>query len=68
MAESWDPSTRATVQRIPLLTVRAGPRDKDEWQKRLKEVGPALAGWASEAACCARPRGTHGPLCLRSAC
>jgi hypothetical protein len=38
MAESWDPKTRSTVQRIPLLTVKAGPRDKEEWQKRLKEV------------------------------
>jgi hypothetical protein len=37
--QSWDPTTRATVQKIPLLTVRAGPRDKEEWQKRLKEVG-----------------------------
>lgn len=35
---SWDPTTRATVQKIPLLTVKAGPRDKEEWQKRLKEV------------------------------
>ena len=38
MAESWDPTTRATVQKIPLLTVKAGPRDKDGWEKRLKEV------------------------------
>ncbi len=36
--QSWDPTTRATVQKIPLLTVKAGPRDKEEWQKRLKEV------------------------------
>lgn len=35
---SWDPTTRATVQKIPLLTIKAGPRDKEEWQKRLKEV------------------------------
>ena len=39
--QSWDPTTRATVQKIPLLTVKAGPRDKEEWQKRLKEVGAA---------------------------
>jgi ufm1-conjugating enzyme 1 len=36
--QSWEPTTRATVQKIPLLTVKAGPRDKDEWGKRLKEV------------------------------
>lgn len=41
MAE-WDSTTRATVQKIPLLTVKAGPRDKDEWQKRLKEELQAL--------------------------
>ncbi|KAI3433735.1 hypothetical protein D9Q98_003542 [Chlorella vulgaris] len=40
--QSWDPTTRATVQKIPLLTVKAGPRDKDEWQKRLKEELQAL--------------------------
>ena len=38
MAESWDSTTRATVQKIPLLTVKAGPREKEEWPKRLKEV------------------------------
>ena len=39
MAE-WDPTTKQQVQKIPLLTVKAGPRDeKEEWQKRLKEVG-----------------------------
>jgi hypothetical protein len=37
MAE-WDSTTKATVQKIPLLTVKAGPRDKDDWSKRLKEV------------------------------
>lgn len=40
---SWDPTTRATVQKIPLLTVKAGPRDKEEWQQRLKEVGAGAA-------------------------
>lgn len=45
MAESWDPNTRKTVSKIPLLTVKAGPREKEEWQKRLKEVG-ALSGAA----------------------
>ena len=44
--QSWDPTTRATVQKIPLLTVKAGPRDKDEWGKRLKEVG-CVAGAAA---------------------
>lgn len=38
MSEAWDPRTKQAVQKIPLLTVKSGPRDKDEWQKRLKEV------------------------------
>eukprot|EP01051_Picozoa_sp_SAG22_P006901 SAG22_NODE_467_length_10171_cov_4.306295_14_plen_146_part_00 len=39
---------KRTVQKLPLLTVKAGPREKDEWRDRLKE----------ELAClikCARP-------------
>ena len=35
--DGWDTSTKAVVQRIPLLTVKAGPRDGEEWKKRLKE-------------------------------
>ncbi|KAK9819989.1 hypothetical protein WJX72_004848 [[Myrmecia] bisecta] len=42
MADSWDAGTKQTVQKIPLLTVRAGPRDKEEWGKRLKEELQAL--------------------------
>ena len=46
MAESWDSSTRSTVQKLPLLTVRAGPRDaKEEWEKRLKEELQALIAY-----------------------
>jgi hypothetical protein len=37
MAESWDANTLGAVKKIPLLTTRAGPRDKEEWTKRLKE-------------------------------
>lgn len=29
--------TKETVKRIPLLTTKAGPRDKGEWEGRLKE-------------------------------
>jgi len=35
--DTWDNSTKATVQKIPLLTVNAGPRDGDKWKSRLKE-------------------------------
>ena len=35
------------MQKIPLLTVKAGPRDKEEWQKRLKEVRAFLASLRS---------------------
>ncbi|KAF8056394.1 ufc1 [Scenedesmus sp. PABB004] len=42
MAE-WDPKTRQTVQKIPLLTENAGPRDaKDKWDARLKQELQAL--------------------------
>jgi hypothetical protein len=37
-----DDSTKRTVQKIPLLTTRAGPRDGEEWTKRLKEEYLAL--------------------------
>eukprot|EP00232_Nephroselmis_pyriformis_P001430 CAMPEP_0182912896 /NCGR_PEP_ID=MMETSP0034_2-20130328/37755_1 /TAXON_ID=156128 /ORGANISM="Nephroselmis pyriformis, Strain CCMP717" /LENGTH=166 /DNA_ID=CAMNT_0025049589 /DNA_START=70 /DNA_END=570 /DNA_ORIENTATION=- len=41
MAE-WDSNTKANVQKIPMLTVKAGPRDGEEWGKRLKEEYTAL--------------------------
>lgn len=37
-----DSQTQKTVERIPLLTVEAGPRDKDKWIERLKEELAAL--------------------------
>lgn len=37
-----DEATKSTVQKLPLLTVRAGPRDGEEWVKRLKEEYMAL--------------------------
>jgi hypothetical protein len=37
-----DDSTKATVQKIPLLTTNAGPRDGEQWVKRLKEEYAAL--------------------------
>eukprot|EP00270_Netrium_digitus_P019486 TRINITY_DN7693_c0_g1_i1.p1 TRINITY_DN7693_c0_g1~~TRINITY_DN7693_c0_g1_i1.p1 ORF type:complete len:180 (+),score=17.10 TRINITY_DN7693_c0_g1_i1:396-935(+) len=40
--EGWDTGTKATVQTIPLLTVKAGPRDGELWKKRLKEEYQAL--------------------------
>lgn len=43
MAESWDSGTKEAVKQIPLLTSKAGPRDKQEWQeKRLKQELQAL--------------------------
>lgn len=38
---AYDEKTKATLQKIPLLTVRAGPRDAD-WLERLKEELMAL--------------------------
>jgi len=34
--------TKATVKKIPLLKVRAGPRDKEAWGNRLKEELKAM--------------------------
>ena len=33
---------KAALQRIPLLTVKAGPRDGEMWVNRLKEEYKAL--------------------------
>ncbi|WZN60836.1 ubiquitin-fold modifier-conjugating enzyme 1 [Chloropicon roscoffensis] len=41
MAE-WDAGTKSTVQKIPLLKTKAGPRDKEGWANRLKEEYTAL--------------------------
>merc|ERR1719401_1072743 len=38
--------TKAEVQQIPLLTVKAGPRDGDEWIKRLQEELQTLIKYA----------------------
>eukprot|EP00913_Durusdinium_trenchii_P026070 g24457.t1 len=38
----YDEKTKAAVQKIPLLTVKAGPRDGTEWVERLKEELAAL--------------------------
>lgn len=38
----YDAGTRTTVQRIPMLSVRAGPRDGAAWRDRLKEEYKAL--------------------------
>lgn len=37
-----DESTRKTLSSIPLLQIKAGPRDKDLWVARLKEEYQAL--------------------------
>lgn len=41
-ADAIDDTTVRAVQRIPLLTVRAGPRDGATWRDRLKEEYKAL--------------------------
>ena len=37
-----DEQTKSTVPKLPLLSVRAGPRDGEEWIKRMKEEYLAL--------------------------
>ena len=39
---SSEDALKEGVKKIPLLTVNAGPRDGDEWTKRLKEEYKAL--------------------------
>jgi ufm1-conjugating enzyme 1 len=41
-APALDNATKATVQKIPLLTVKAGPRDGAQWVARLKQELNAL--------------------------
>eukprot|EP01117_Protostelium_nocturnum_P006831 TRINITY_DN2451_c0_g5_i1.p1 TRINITY_DN2451_c0_g5~~TRINITY_DN2451_c0_g5_i1.p1 ORF type:complete len:154 (+),score=33.43 TRINITY_DN2451_c0_g5_i1:124-585(+) len=43
-----DDNTKATVQKIPLLTVNAGPRDGENWIKRLKEEYSALISYVTQ--------------------
>jgi len=37
-----DEKTKATVAKLPLLTINAGPRDGDKWVQRLKEEYKSL--------------------------
>ena len=38
MADAFGSNTVQTVQKIPLLTTSAGPRDNEGWEGRLKQV------------------------------
>ena len=40
MSGAWDAGTKSTLGKIPLLREKAGPRDKEGWPARLKEVPP----------------------------
>lgn len=46
-----DDDTKRTVQKIPLLVTRAGPRDGDNWTKRLKEEYLALIQVRARLSC-----------------
>jgi ufm1-conjugating enzyme 1 len=37
-----DPQVKASVARIPLLSVKAGPKDGEAWQERLREEYTSL--------------------------
>mmetsp|Transcript_30040 Transcript_30040/g.41591 ORF Transcript_30040/g.41591 Transcript_30040/m.41591 type:complete len:172 (-) Transcript_30040:73-588(-) len=43
--DDWDSTTRETVKKIPLLATKAGPRDGEAWNTRLKEEYKALIGY-----------------------
>lgn len=49
-----DAATKATVQKLPMLTVKAGPRDGDDWIKRVKEVRSRLPRHACAPPCAER--------------
>lgn len=40
-----DNKTKETLQKIPLLSENAGPRDGEKWEKRLKEEYSALINY-----------------------
>ena len=42
-----DNATKSAVQSIPLLSVRAGPRDGDQWIARLKQELNALIAYVN---------------------
>jgi ufm1-conjugating enzyme 1 len=42
MAETIDEGTKSTVKKLPLMTINAGPRDKEAWEGRLKQELQAL--------------------------
>ena len=45
--ETWDPTTKSTLTQIPLLSVKAGPRDGAAWTQRLKEEYKALIAYTA---------------------
>ncbi|KAG8386999.1 hypothetical protein BUALT_Bualt03G0206900 [Buddleja alternifolia] len=45
--EGWDTTTKSTLTQIPLLTVKAGPRDGGAWTQRLKEEYRSLIAYTS---------------------
>lgn len=64
-----DDGTKSTIQKIPLLTVKAGPRDPD-WGDRLKEEYAALIKVRSWPPSAYAPRRAIRPCkpCVRSMC
>lgn len=59
--EADDEAATVAVRKIPLLRVRAGPRDGPEWIARLKEEYAALISVRPARSCAAR-----GCVCDRS--
>jgi hypothetical protein len=47
VAVPLDSQTKATVQAIPLLSVRAGPRDGADWIARLKQELNSLISYVN---------------------
>ena len=47
VAVPLDSQTKATVQAIPLLSVRSGPRDGAEWIARLKQELNSLIAYVN---------------------
>ena len=55
----FDAGTRKLVQKLPLLSVNAGPRDGAEWKKRLKQEYQALIRVRCSCGCAVRMLASH---------
>ena len=56
-----DDATKATMSKLPLCTIKAGPRDGEDWIKRVKEEYKALIQVRPPAAAARASARAHAP-------